>query len=215
VGAGNGNLQDIFEDYIAIDITENSKKYFHKPYIVIKDGDVYPFENKTFDLIFTNAVFEHIPDINLALKEMIRVIKDDGYIIFNPAWQCRPWAAEGYPVRPYSDFNIWRKLYKLSIPLRENILFRLLHVMPTRLFYLIKYILNKDNFKGNLIYRKIEPNYEKFWMSDSDACNNIDPFIAILYFKANGFHIVNYPTIKDQFLVRTNELILKKNDKCE
>lgn len=78
IGAGNGRFQDIFDDYTAVDITENSKKYFHKPYIVIKDKEPYPFENDTFDLIFTNAVFEHIPDIDTALKEMKRVLKVGG-----------------------------------------------------------------------------------------------------------------------------------------
>ncbi len=215
IGAGNGRFQNVFYDYTGIDITENSRKYFHKPYIVLSNDGLYPFKNETFDLIFTNAVFEHIPDIDLALKEMTRVLKDGGFIIFNPAWQCRPWAAEGYPVRPYSDFKILKKIYKFSVPFRENILFRLIHVIPTRLYYLFKFILNKNNFKDNIIFRKLKPNYEKFLMSDSDACNNIDPFLAILYFKANDFQIVNYPTTISQFLVRTNELILKKNDKYE
>jgi SAM-dependent methyltransferase len=187
IGAGNGRYQNIFEDYTAVDITENSRKYFHKPYIVIKDKAPYPFKDNIFDLVFTNAVFEHIPDINLALNQMIRVC--NGIIVFNPAWQCRPWAANGYPVRPYSDFNLFGKIYKVSILLRENLIFRLSYTMPKRLYYLIKYIINK------LIYSKIKANYNFFWMLYSDACNSIDPFIAILYFKANNFKILNYSTL--------------------
>jgi SAM-dependent methyltransferase len=211
IGAGNGRYQDIFNDYTAIDITESSRKYFHKPYIVIEDNKPYPFTDDTFDLIFTNAVFEHIPNINLALKEVTRVVKMGGYVVFNPAWQCRPWAKDGYPVRPYSDFNIFGKIYKASILLRENLLFRLSYTMPKRLYYLLKYLLNKDSFKNELVYTKIDANYEQFWMSDSDACNSIDPFMAILYFKVNDFEISNYPTLIKQFLIRTNEIIIKKN----
>lgn len=130
--------------------------------------------------------------------------------MFNPAWQCRPWAANGYQVRPYSNFNILGKMYKVSIPIRENLLFRLSYVIPKRLYYLVRYMVNENSFIDNLRYKKIKANYEIFWQSDSDACNSIDPFMAILYFKANGFKILNYPTIKNQFLVRTNELVLTK-----
>jgi len=210
IGSGNGRFQDVFDDYTGIDITENSRKYFHKPYIVIEDKKTYPFEDNTFDLIFTNAVFEHIPDINLALKEMTRVVKQGGYIVFNPAWQCRPWAADGYPVRPYSDFGLVGKIYKASIIIRENLLFRLSYTIPKRFYYLVKFLITKNSFKNKLVYKKIRANYEQFWMSDSDACNSIDPFMAILYFKANNFEIVNYPTILKQFLIRTNEIVVKK-----
>lgn len=212
IGAGNGSLQNIFSDYTAIDITENSRKYFNKPYFTIEDGKPYPFPDQCFDLIFTTAVFEHIPLIDFALKEMIRVIKPSGNIIFNPAWQCRPWAAKGYPVRPYSDFNFFGKIYKFSIIIRKNLLFRLSYTIPKRFLHLLKYSINKKSYKNRLRYNKIIPNYEKFWMSDSDACNSIDPFLAILYFKANGFIIVNYKSTLSQFFIRTNEIILKKNE---
>lgn len=209
IGAGNGRFQDVFDDYTGIDITENSRKYFNKSYFVVEDGKSYPFEDGVFDIVFTNAVFEHIPDIDTALKEMIRVVKTGGIILFNPAWQCRPWAAKGYQVRSYSDFDIWGKLHKLSIPIRENIVFRLLHVMPKRLFHLLRYTIEID-YGNKLIFSRLQPNYEIFWQSDSDACNSIDPFMAILYFKSNGLKIVNYPTVLKQLFVRTNELLLEK-----
>ena len=107
IGSGNGRFQDVFEDYTGIDVSEQLRRFYHKPFFVVEDGHKYPFKDETFDFIFTYAVFEHIPDINLALKEMMRVTKKGGYILFNPAWQCRPWAANGYQVRPYSDFEFF------------------------------------------------------------------------------------------------------------
>lgn len=210
IGAGNGRFQDIVDDYTGIDISKELRKFYHKPFFAVEDGKKYPFEDETFDFIFTYAVFEHIPDINLALKEMMRVTKRGGYILFNPAWQCRPWAANGYQVRPYSDFNFWGKLYKALIPLRENLLFRLSYVMPARLLNYILFLANKNKFKQKLTFRKLNANYDKFWQSDSDACNSIDPFMAILFFTANGFDVINYPGTLDKLLVRTNEIILVK-----
>ena len=210
IGSGNGRFQDIVVDYTGVDISEDLQKFYHKPFFVVEDGKPYPFQDESFDFVFTNAVFEHIPNIDLALSEMIRITKRGGIILFNPAWQCRPWAAEGYQVRPYSDFNIPGRIYKASIPIRENLLFRLSHVMPKRLFFLSLFVVKPGLFKERLFYRKLKANYETFWQSDSDACNSIDPFLAILFFRTNGFEILNYPTLFKQYFVRTGEIVMRK-----
>ena len=41
-----------------------------------------------------------------------------------PAWLCRPWRAEGYPVPPYRDFNWKGELIKASIPVRNTLWWR-------------------------------------------------------------------------------------------
>ncbi len=141
---------------------------------------------------------------------MNRITKRGGGILFDPAWQCRPWAAKGYQVRPYSDFNVLEKLYKASIHIRENLAFRLSYVMPKRFFFMILFMLNRKIFRKRLFYRKLKANYLTFWQSDSDACNSIDPFLAILFFRANGCEILNYPTLAKQFLVRTGGILMRK-----
>jgi hypothetical protein len=40
------------------------------------------FRDKSFDLIVSNDVFEHVPDISKALQECFRVLKDNGKLIF-------------------------------------------------------------------------------------------------------------------------------------
>ena len=210
IGSGNGRFQDIVENYTGVDVSEGLARYYRKPFYVVDDGVPYPFETESFDFVFTHAVFEHIPNINFALTEMIRVTKRGGLVLFDPAWQCRPWAAEGYQVRPYKDFNVIGMIYKASIPFRENLLFRLSHVMPKRAIFLILYLINKRAFKKRFYYRRLKANYQIYWQSDSDACNHIDPFLAILYFRANGFEVINYPGLVKQFLVRTGEILLRK-----
>ena len=39
------------------------------------------FEDETFDLVITNDVLEHVPDLDQALREMARVLKPGGYHI--------------------------------------------------------------------------------------------------------------------------------------
>lgn len=207
IGSSGGGFQDMVEDYYGTDISEELAKYYQKPYKVA-EGSRYPFEDESFDAIWTIAVYEHIPNLQKAMKEIKRLLKPGGVILFSPAWQCRTWAAQGYPVRPFSDFNFRGKLVKLSIPLRNSVVWRSLYIFPKRFYRHFKYILGCRY--RDILYKKLVPNYETFYMSDSDACNHIDPHDAILWFESNGFECLSNPMHIKAFFVRTGALVFKK-----
>ena len=96
-----------------------------------------PFHDNYFEAIWSIHVLEHVPDPESALLEMRRVLKPGGLLFLSPAWYCRPWAAQGYAVRPYSDLDLKGKVVKASIPLRNNLIFRAGYVIPRRLGRLI------------------------------------------------------------------------------
>lgn len=48
--------------------------------IVIGRASRLPFDDKTFDLIVATSIFEHDPTFWLTFSEMLRVVKDGGYI---------------------------------------------------------------------------------------------------------------------------------------
>ena len=50
--------------------------------LVSCSGECLPFSDGTFDFVFSMAVLEHINDKGLALREMFRVLKPDGMVIF-------------------------------------------------------------------------------------------------------------------------------------
>ena len=210
IGSGNGKYQDIVVDYTGIDISDSLLKFYHKKYVVLKENEKYPFPDEYFDFVFTSSTFEHIPNIEFSLKETLRVLKNKGYILFHMAWQARPWAAHGYAIRPYSDFNLKGKIIKFSIPVRNSVLFRLFYIVPERIIRTIKFLIERNNFKNNLDYKKLKANYEIFYGSDSDACNSVDPHAMILYFMANNCRVINYPNLFKAFFVRTGNLEIQK-----
>lgn len=208
IGSGIGLFQDIVEDYWGADIAYSLAAYYHKPYRVV-DGTSYPFGDEAFDAIWTIAVFEHIPDLQSALLEIVRMLRPGGILLFAPAWQCRPWAAQGYTVRPYSDFG-WRgKILKASTPLRDSVLWRSCVIFPKRAIRQTKYVFGASY--TNILYKKLIPNYDNYWTSDSDACNSIDPHDAILWFLSHGFTCLSQPSPLSAFLVRTGALVFQKN----
>ena len=206
VGSGRGALQDVVPDYTGLDYAGTVAGKYHKPFYSASASDM-PFENNTFDVVWSFAVWEHIPEPEKAFEETVRVLKDGGHFLFCPAWHCRPWAAGGYQVRPYSDFGLGGKIYKFFIPFLNTTPMLMLRFLPVKIATLT------DTRTGQpLRYRKLKANYEHFWQSDSDACNSLDPFPVIRWFTSRGHECVTYPSEKAQFLARhgTIEFIIHK-----
>lgn len=208
VGCGRGAFQDLVEDYTGLDISREVRRYMHKPFIAGSATDL-PFSDDHFDALWSVTVLEHVPEPEKALQEMCRVLKRGGFLFLAPAWQCRPWARDGYPVRPYSDFGFKGKLIKLSIIVRDTVWFRSLFVFPLRAVGWLKshYI----NGPLPLRYKKLEANYEIFWMADSDACCSIDPYEAVLWFSSRGHDCLSHITAGAGFLVRSGPVIFRIN----
>ena len=206
VGAGRGLLQDVVDQYVGLDISSEAERFFHKPFFEASATDI-PFRDNEFDAIWTIAVLEHVPRPEQALREMRRVLKDGGILYLAPAWQCRSWAADGYAVRPYGHFGLKGRLIKMSIPIRESIVYRSLYTFPIRLIRLATHLANKGPTRFR--YSALTPNYKHFWASDSDAVNSMDPYEAILWFKSRGDEILNHDTWFSQFFVRSNEIVIQ------
>lgn len=209
VGSGAGIYQDVAQNYVGLDVTEGLRRFYHKPYFVIDDENNYPFQTSEFDAVITRATLEHIPKIDKTLLEMVRVLKPGGVMLIHAAWQVRPWAAGGYEIKPWKDLGFKGKLIKASIPLRDNILFRLCAILPQRLWRTIKFLFT-SRVNYTLEYKKLDANYEIFLVPDSDACNSVDPHAVILWFFAHGCKILNYPSLFRAFFVRSGSLLVRK-----
>lgn len=206
IGCGRGAFQDLVTDYVGVDISDSVKEYFYKPFYQGSATEL-PFEDNTFDAIWTYAVLEHVPHPEKGLKEMRRVLKDNGILILLAAWQCRSWAADGLPVRPYRDLDLKGKLAKSLIPVRDSVLFRSAYIFPRRLIRTIEFLLSKKPLEFE--YEELNPNYTHFWMVDSDAINSIDPYETILWFLSRGDLCASYTNWIKRFSVRTGAIIFQ------
>ena len=205
IGCGRGAYQDLVPDWTGIDLADSVRANIHKTFVQGSASEL-PFADNTFDGAWSIWVFEHVPEVEKALEEVRRVLKPGGVFFFAPAWQCRSWFADGYPVRPYSDFNVAGKIIKASIPIRNSVLYRSMVTFPRRAWRAAALAAGGPlKFR----YRKITPNYETFWMSDSDACNSMDPFEAIAWFRSRGDQVLFPNTRLRQFFVRTGHIIVR------
>jgi SAM-dependent methyltransferase len=200
VGSGRGYLQDIVRDYTGLDLSASVAARYHKPFVNASATSI-PFPDNSFDSIWSIWVLEHISEPEVALGEMRRVLKPGGLLFLAPTWNCDTWAADGFDVRPYSDFN-WRgKLVKASIPVRTSPFFRVLYMLPIRGLRWIHYRLMGDGTR--LRFRRLDPNYEIYWESDSDAAVSLDRYETYLWFKSRGDECLNWrPFDQTQLVLR-------------
>jgi SAM-dependent methyltransferase len=188
VGSGRGYLQDLAQNYTGLDISPTVARFYHKKF-VLGSATAMPFPDDSFDGVWSIWVFEHVPNPEQAFREARRVTRDKGVLFLLPAWNCTSWAAEGYEVRPYSDFDLDGKIIKASIPLRSSTPFILTSLLPNRL---LRDVVGRFG-PTRLRYRRLTPNYEKYWGADSDAVNSIDVHEALLWFRSRGDECLNCP----------------------
>lgn len=85
VGAGAGWQSRILSDngyeVSAIDIVDTNYKDEQIFNVIDYDGYIIPFDDNSFDIVFSSNVLEHIPHVIKFQKEIKRVLKDDGICI--------------------------------------------------------------------------------------------------------------------------------------
>jgi SAM-dependent methyltransferase len=206
VGSGRGYLQDMVDDYTGLDLSPSVASHYHKKFVVGSATNM-PFADATFDAIWTVWVLEHIPEPERALMEMRRTLKPGGVLFLYVAWNCTPWAADGFEVRPYNDFN-WRgKLVKASLPVRQSVPYLLAYFFPIRAIRWAQYSMLEADTR--LRFRALDPNYDTYWQPDSDAAVSLDSFETMLWFRSRGDECLNCSSNSTEIQRVQNPLILR------
>jgi len=80
IGAGECKYGALFPgcSYIATDLVFSSDKHDFSRINVIADAAAIPFKEASFDVALNLAVMEHVPDPNLVIHEMARVLRPSG-----------------------------------------------------------------------------------------------------------------------------------------
>src|SRR5690606_33161173 len=90
IGAGRGAFQDQVADYIAVDLAASAAKWLHKPF-VRANATALPFDDRTFDLVWSHYVLEHVAQPEQMLAEIARVIRPGGHMMISARWQAATW----------------------------------------------------------------------------------------------------------------------------
>jgi SAM-dependent methyltransferase len=84
IGGGSGVQANMLAswgcDVASIDLPEISAAATHYP-IQPYDGENIPFPDRTFDVVFSSNVLEHVPHLSTMLREIARVTKANGLVV--------------------------------------------------------------------------------------------------------------------------------------
>ncbi|MDC1066127.1 methyltransferase domain-containing protein [Candidatus Pseudothioglobus singularis] len=150
--------------------------------IVTDINEGIPFEDNSVDEIHSYHFLEHVEDLNFLLKEMNRVIKEDGLIIgtvphfSNPYYFSDPTHKIFFGLYTFSYFDMEQKLFKRKVPTyysSELFIVKKIRLGFTSPFpgrYIFKKMLgffvnisrySKEFYEENLVY--IFPAYEIYF----------------------------------------------------
>lgn len=211
VGSGAGVFRGLGgNDYCALDYSLNwLRAHIGDHRAICASAECIPLASRSCRFIFSFATLEHVPLADLAFEEIDRVLAPGGIAYLAPAWHCRSWAAEGLPVRPYRDLTPGQKLRKALIPLRESLVWRGLFHLPWRLWRRSAAILRRK--PTALRFTRLQASYDRFWMSDSDACSSIDSHEGILFFESRRYEILRPAGGSlSRLLMRAGALVARK-----
>ena len=209
LGCGRGALRDVFANYAGVDISLYIlERYFKGRNVVQADMQDLPIRDSSIDFVFSVAAIEHVPNPEKVFCEVDRVLKKGGMAYLAPAWFCKPWAAEGLPIKQYSELDPWNRIRKFLIPMRDHIIWQGSMTIPKRILTEIGTTLVKRplSFK----YKKLKPNLEEYFCSDSDAFTSMDPHAAILYYRSRGYGIINCNSFIGRILYKHKPVVVRK-----
>ena len=93
IGCGTGlileRVHEAAKEAVGVDISANMLDVCRKKGLNVLEASVtkLPFEDNSFDLVYSFKVLAHVPEIEKAIKEIVRVTKADGRVVlefYNP-----------------------------------------------------------------------------------------------------------------------------------
>ena len=100
------------------------------------------------------------------------------------------------------------KIIKASLPLRSSQNYRAITLLPVRLVRSIAARFGATKLR----YHRLVPNYEEYWVPDSDAVNSIDIHEAALWFLTPGDECLTcgenpifLPIVEAPLVIRVNK----------
>jgi len=196
LGCGEGKVSSvIFDgdlDIIGLDISKEdiikAKGRGNYRELIIGDAQRLPFSDRSVDIVFSNSVLEHIPDIFMVLKEVSRILQKNGKLVFTV---------------PDDQFGNYLFLYVLAEKLglkgfarwyskRRNQLLNHFHCYSPKMW---EYKLKEAN---------LSMVYAKYYLSKSTI--EVWDFLALCIFFIRKFMFKVPPRILNQLVNRTKNL---------
>jgi SAM-dependent methyltransferase len=211
LGCGRGPLSKLTPSYAGLDLSLGAISSARPRFRGINgDMELLPIRARSVAFIFSWAAIEHVPHPERVLHEVERVLLPGGIAVLNPAWHCRPWAAEGLEFRPSSELKPGQRIRKRLIPLRNSLVLRAPGEIISRLRREIA-LTRKRALEFE--YVRLTPNLAFYAGTDSDAFTSMDPHAMIAWFLSRGWNVLSHPDRLSRFRARHEPVVVQKQSR--
>lgn len=208
LGCGFGPLSGIHPGYVGLEFALPPLRQMG-PTIPRINADMQrlPIRSSSVDFLFSWAALEHVPNPELALDEIERVVRVGGVALLAPAWNVRSWAADALPIRSYSELPLGKRLQKLTIPVRNSLFWRGLAAMPRRLWSELRI---GANLPVSFFYRRLSPNLTDYTYTDCDAFTSMDSHAGIAFFRSRKWEVLSHPSFLRRLAARHEPVVVRR-----
>lgn len=133
-----GYLRDVHQGWLGLELSLSalqrvlSQTPMQPNRLLNADMQVLPLKGGSIDLLFSWAAIEHVPNPELVMAEIQRVLKPGGIAILAPSWNCRSWTAKRLQFRSYRELCWVDRFAKMTIPIRNSLLWCGFCALPGR-----------------------------------------------------------------------------------
>ena len=165
------------------------------------------FEDATMNCVYSFNTLEHVPQVDLVLAEINRVLAFGGLLVLKPAWHSARYVTELIEERSYSRLDPRRKLTKLLLPLIKSKFYKFSTRIPWRLWRRVT-ATRPSRFR----WTELHPDPAELWRGgDVDAVASLDSHEAILYYLTRGYQCLSHPGALQQLLAGHDVIVLRKS----
>ena len=198
-------------EYSSVAVSLAKKRFGEHLNIIQGDAQDMPFDDSSFDFVYSWATLEHVENPDLAFKEIDRVTRPSGVISIKPAWNCRRWRVQKIDKIPFNELKLNQILLKFCLPISENIIARSVIKIPARI---LKLITSYGRRELDLRFKKLHPTLsliEKYGHdADDDAFSSFDIVDAIIFFNSRDYDVISHPNILSVIFARGDILTVRK-----
>jgi SAM-dependent methyltransferase len=195
VGCGSGWSSYFFASLgyntVGVDLNPASFEVPELPNLRLQNGDAQqlPFDDGTFDVVASYQTLEHVPDPQVGLEEMLRVVRPGGLVCVVGPNLLSPLASLTGLM-----WHVWRNRPVKSIFLRTEDMPR--HpwgnTLPEGLVVLVKNLalLGRKILSPSVQFHMRAPDMRPPFHADNDACYLCNPLDLVRFFRSKGCEVV-------------------------
>lgn len=208
VGCGSGRMAGLHPGWLGLDLGHETLARNVPGRSVQGDACELPLADDSVAALFSLQALEHVPEPEVALAEIDRVLMPGGLLYLHPAWHCSQWPMHPLNGRPYGTLSPTRRAAKMARTLVHSRLAR----APRTLWRKARAEVAFSRARGPLPlhFGRLTPNLEAYDVPDADASSSLEPTSVATWYLSRGYRALSFGRRRERLLRVRGPVVVRK-----